>query len=77
MNRKLRQKKLAVLIEEGGFDDECELFEASIMDSVCPAVCSNEPCDFTAEMEPDQDRGWCPECSTNTVVSALILGGII
>jgi hypothetical protein len=77
MTRELRQQKLAALIADGDFDDECELFEASIMDSVCPAICSNSECDYTTEMEPDQDRGYCEACGTNTVVSALILGGIL
>jgi len=28
-------------------------------------------------MEPDQDRGWCEVCGTNTVASTLVLGGFI
>jgi hypothetical protein len=27
-----------------------------------PAICINEGCDFTCEMEPDQDRGWHEVC---------------
>jgi len=51
-----------------------------ISDSVSPAICcnpENTDCDYTAEMEPDQDRGWCEECNANTVVSALVLAGLI
>jgi len=33
----------------------------------------NEGCDYTAEMEPDQDAGYCEECRTNSMQSALIL----
>jgi len=44
---------------------------------VSPAICMNDGCDYTAEMEPDQDRGWCEACGTNTVASALILAGLI
>ena len=46
-------------------------------DSVSPAICMNEGCEYTAEMEPDQDRGFCEVCETNTMVSALVLAGII
>jgi hypothetical protein len=72
--------KLAKLIDIEGFDDETELFAAAVADSVCPAICCNpdDPaCDYTAEMEPDQDRGWCEICGANTLVSALVLGGLI
>jgi histidinol-phosphate/aromatic aminotransferase/cobyric acid decarboxylase-like protein len=72
--------KLAKLIEIEGFDDEAELFEAAISDSVSPAICcnpDNPTCDYTAEMEPDQDRGWCEMCESGTLVSALVLGRII
>ena len=37
----------------------------------------NEDCDFTCEMEPDQDAGFCEECCTNSMQSALILAGLI
>jgi len=29
------------------------------------------------EMEPDQDRGWCEVCERGTLVSGLVLGGLI
>ena len=51
--------------------------ELPLTDSVNPAICMNEDCDYVCEMEPDQDRGWCDECSTNTIKSALVLAGII
>jgi len=58
----MRAAKLAKLIEIEGFEDENALYSASMSDSVCPAICcnpDNPACDYTAEMEPDQDRGWC------------------
>jgi len=51
--------------------------ESATIDSVVPGICTNEGCDFTAEYEPDQDAGWCEECDTGTVASALILAGVI
>ncbi len=49
-------------------------------DSVAPAICcnpNNPECDYTAEMEPDQTQGWCEVCERGTLVSGLVLGGII
>ena len=47
------------------------------MDSVCPGICMNSGCDYTVEVEPDQDRGYCERCGTQTVKAALVLAGII
>jgi hypothetical protein len=72
------QARQALGIE--GFEDENELFAAAMSDSVCPAICCNPDnldCDYTAEMEPDQDRGWCEMCERRTLVSELVLGGLI
>lgn len=80
LSREQRAAKLAKLVELEGFDDEDALFTAAIGDSVCPAICcnpDNPDCDYTAEMEPDQDRGWCEVCGKGTLVSGLVLGGII
>ena len=32
---------------------------------------------FTGEMEPDQDAGYCEECHANTMKAALVLAGLI
>ena len=75
-----RAAKLKRLCEIEGFPDENALFASAISDSVCPAICcnpDNPSCDNTAEMEPDQDRGWCEMCERGTLVSGLVLGGII
>ena len=72
-----RQAKLGRLVEIEGYDNLDDLLPAAVADSVCPAICMNDGCDYTAEMEPDQDRGWCEACDTNTVASALVLAGII
>jgi hypothetical protein len=78
MSPEMQRGKLAKLCEIEGFSDENELFAAAISDSVCPAICcnpDNPACDYTTE--PDQDRGWCEECQAGTMVSALVLSGII
>jgi len=71
------QQKLAKLLEIEGYDSLEEMADAVFSDSVSPGICTNDDCDFTTEVEPDQDRGWCDECSTNTVKSALMLTGLI
>jgi len=40
-------------------------------------ICTNDGCDYTTDVEPDQDRGWCEVCGTNLVKSAPVLAGII
>ena len=80
LSRETRAGKLAKLVELEGFESETALFETAIADSVCPAICcnpGNPACDYTAEMEPDQAQGWCEACERGTVVSALVLGGLI
>lgn len=69
--------KLLKLCEVEGFKSIEELVASSATDSLCPAICMTEGCDFTATMEPDQDAGYCNECCTCTVKSALILADII
>jgi hypothetical protein len=80
MSPAMRRVKLDKLVELEGFENENALFAAAIAESVCPAICCNQDnpdCDYTAEMELDQDRGWCEECERGTLVSGLVLGGII
>jgi hypothetical protein len=80
LSREMRAGKLAKLVELEGFESETTLFEVAIADSVCPAICCNPDkpdCDYTTEMEPDQAHGWCEACERGTVVSALVLVGLI
>jgi hypothetical protein len=69
--------KLMKLCDAAGFDSLADLLAASMSDSVCPAICMTEGCDYTTDMEPDQTEGYCEACGGNTVVSALVLAGII
>jgi hypothetical protein len=72
-----RQDKLATLISYEGYEDLDAFLEVFALDCVVPAICINPDCDCSAEMEPDQEQGWCECCDENTVVSALVLAGII
>jgi len=69
--------KLQTLVQDSGFVDEIEFGEAMILDSVCPGICKNPGCDYQTDVEPDSDSGWCEECDEGTVVSGLVLMGVI
>ena len=68
--------KLSRLAEMEGLTLD-EMLEQSVFDSIVPAICANEGCDYSEAMEPDQEAGWCPECEANSVKSCLILAGMI
>ncbi|MBF0430531.1 MAG: hypothetical protein HQK83_04590 [Fibrobacteria bacterium] len=69
--------KIEKLIEIEGFDDPLEFLSQFVHDSVCPGICSIPGCDYTTDVEPDQEGGWCEHCETNTVKSGIVLAGII
>ena len=72
-----KAQKLMRLCESEGYQTVYDLLEAAAGDSVCPAICMTEGCEYTAEMEPDQDQGYCESCGGNTMMSALRLAGFI
>ena len=53
-----KASKLMKLCDAAGFACLDDLLAASITDSVCPAICIKEGCDYTTEMEPDQEEGY-------------------
>lgn len=71
------KEKLKTLAEIEGYDDPMDLLEVYTYDSVCPGICRREGCEYTTTVEPDQRRGYCEECGTQTVASALVLAGLI
>jgi Integrase core domain len=52
-----KAEKLMKLCELEGYKRLYDLLKACTADSVCPAICMTEGCDYTTEMEPDQDAG--------------------
>ena len=77
MDDTVEAAKLAKLLEIEGYGSVQELMEAVFSDAVSPAICMNEGCGFTCEMEPDQGRGYCEECRTNSMKAAPVLAGLI
>jgi hypothetical protein len=73
----LRTAKLTKLLEIEGYESVEDLIEVVFSDSVSPAICMNEDCNFTCEMEPDQEAGYCEDCHTITMTAAPVLAGIM
>jgi hypothetical protein len=72
-----KAKKLMRLCEIEGYENADDLIQAVAIDTVCPAICMTEGCEYTAEMEPDQTEGYCEACGGSTMMSALVLAGFI
>lgn len=70
-------EKLAQLTDHFGYIDEMAMLEYAAIDSVVPGICLNDGCDYSTDVDPNQERGWCETCETNTVMSCLILADII
>jgi len=68
--------KLAQLASIWGMSVE-ELLKQYNTDSLAPAICMNEECDYASELEPDCEDGYCEECQEKSMKSALVLGGFV
>jgi len=69
-------KKLERLMIDWGYSDLMKFLEDIAFDSISPGICLNPGCDYSTEVEPDSDRGYCEICNTQSVKSALRLAGI-
>jgi hypothetical protein len=54
-----------------------ELIETYALETQVPGICMNPGCTYSTEVEPDLCNGWCEECDTQSVQSAIVLAGII
>jgi hypothetical protein len=77
LSKSERKAKLQKLAELEGFETVDEMFDAAVSDSVCLGICINPGCEYTADVEPDQRRGYCENCGTPTVKSCLVLADLI
>ena len=68
--------KLDTLLKIEGLTD-IELAQNATFDGACYGICMNEGCDYTEEVEPDQNEGYCEQCETNTVKSGALLMGLL
>lgn len=68
-----KQDKLDFLVEDFGFESAEDLAQRATFDSVSPGICMNVGCEYSTEVEPDQNKGHCELCNTQTVKSGLEL----
>ena len=71
-----RADKLQQLVELEG-SDEMSMLESATFDSVAWGICREPDCDYTTQVEPDQDSGYCEVCGKTSVMSCLVLAGMI
>jgi len=69
--------KIQALLECEGLDSTDEFLDAFAMEDVVPGICMNSDCDYVGYYEPDQDKGYCEVCHTQSVMSGLRLLGVI
>ena len=72
----IKGSKLMEVCEAEGFASIDDLIALVVADSVCPAICMTEGCDYISPMESDQEEGYCEKCNSNTMVSVLVLVGL-
>ena len=77
LSRDERKAKLAKLLTAYGFASFEDPYLVAFRDTVGPAICIAPDCSYTADMELDQQEGYCEACGRNTVQSALIIAGVI
>jgi hypothetical protein len=51
-----------------------ELVDQYLLHETCPAICC--ACDYVELHQRTECAGWCPVCTTPTMVSALVLVGL-
>lgn len=71
------EEALQRLCDDAGFDDAIEMAEHYLLESCVPAVCMNDGCGYVADMEPDQECGWCDECQAPSLCGLMVLLGVI
>lgn len=73
MTNKRAQELLEVLASVEGCETPFDLLDRVIHDSIVPAICCNENCGYTTDLEPDSREGYCDECESHSMISAIEL----
>ncbi len=72
------QDKLEQLLELEGYEDDLDSFiQDSLPDILCKGICMYPSCEYTTDVEPEQDDGWCEECGEPTVKSGMMLAEVL
>jgi hypothetical protein len=75
LNRKPDIGRLLKICEGWGYRDVPELVDRYLFKDTCPAICLE--CGSIVEKDADQRAGWCCHCDDDTMVSALVLAGLL
>lgn len=73
MTNKRAQELLTELAAVEGCENPFDLLDRIISDSIVPAICSNGDCGYTTDLEPDSREGYCDECESHSMISAIEL----
>jgi hypothetical protein len=71
-----KAQKLLTLCEHEGVENALDLARKG-MNGDFASICMVEGCSHIEYLEGDQREGWCSECQSNTMVSALVLLDLI
>ncbi len=79
MQRRNDNESLALLAEQFGYESGLDLIVHYAMESVVPAICTSLDCEgeYSEELEPDCDGGFCNYCGQSSMVSCMVLAGVI
>ncbi len=72
-----RRRLLRRLAKAEGRETVTEMIERACTDSVVPGICIDESCGSNQGCEPDAEANYCDACGKQTVVSCLVLEGLI
>ena len=77
-----RKDRLFALAIEDGCISSSELLEdchrwAANPPAQLRGICASRYCNHLEFVASDEHAGWCPECNTHSVVSPLVLAGLI
>ena len=71
------QAKLNTALLATDCTDVIGMMEQAVLDSVATGICMNDCCDYTTDVEPDCEGGYCEECNTQSVQSVLVIAGVL
>ncbi len=87
MQRRNDNESLALLASEYGYDCGLDLINRYATElvqpryemlSLVPAICVSLDCvEYSEELESDCDGGFCNYCGESTMVSCMVLAGVI
>ncbi len=87
MKRRNNKESLELLADEFGYKSGLHLIDHYAMElvqpryqmlSLIPAICVSLDCvEYSEELEPDCDGGFCNYCGEQSMVSCMVLAGVI